>query len=180
MSQPPNVDFGSPAIFFDSHPSEQESYLYSYWSSLKNTLHIAWTGQVPKPLEPGTLRVVFWTHENTQGIKDYELHEYILVQESWEELCKQDEVRRCLVMGYSGQNPYVRADGGSNPWVEKFQRDQKRERERARQGGERMDNSKEGRVGKLIDIEEVIHKSEELEEERRMAQPVPKVEHLEV
>jgi hypothetical protein len=54
----PNIDFGSPTIFFDSHPEEQESYLYSYWSSFKTTLKIAITGQVPKFLNPGTLRII--------------------------------------------------------------------------------------------------------------------------
>lgn len=79
-------------------------------------------------------------------------------------------------MGYSGQNPYLRADGGSNPWVEKFQRDKKREKERERVAVERMNNSKEGGIGKLIDIDEIIHKSEELEEEKRKAHPLDKEE----
>jgi hypothetical protein len=57
----PNLDFGDPIIFFDTHPEEQESYLYSYYSSLKTQLTIAWTGVVPKPLLPGKLRVVWWT-----------------------------------------------------------------------------------------------------------------------
>ena len=83
-------------------------------------------------------------------------------------------------MGFSGQNPYLRANGGSNPWVEKFQRDQKREKQHQREEERRMDNSKEGRVGKLIDIEEIIHQSDQLEEQRRLAQPIPKVEHLDV
>jgi len=70
-------------------------------------------------------------------------------------------------MGFSGQNPYVRADGGSNPWVEKFQRDQKAEKERARIREEKMDNSKEGRSGKLVDIDDVIARSEEVDEQKR-------------
>jgi hypothetical protein len=37
MSDLPVIDFGAPTIFFDSHPEEQESYLYSYWSSLKSS-----------------------------------------------------------------------------------------------------------------------------------------------
>jgi hypothetical protein len=38
MSDLPVIDFGSPVIFFDSHPEEQDSYLSSYWTSLKNTI----------------------------------------------------------------------------------------------------------------------------------------------
>ena len=37
MSGPPVLDFGSPVIFFDSHPEEQDSYIQSYWTALKGT-----------------------------------------------------------------------------------------------------------------------------------------------
>jgi hypothetical protein len=63
MSNEPNVNFGAPTIFFDSHPHEQESYLYSYWSSLKSNLKIAFTGEVPKFHSPGKLRIIWWTHD---------------------------------------------------------------------------------------------------------------------
>jgi hypothetical protein len=162
MTPPPNVDFGHPAIFFDSHPTEQESYLYSYWSSLKTSLHIAWTGQVPKPLERGYLRLIFWTHEGTQGIKDYPLHEYNIVRHAFDEALNQPEVRRCMVMGFSGQNPYVLDVGGKNPWVEKFERE-----ERNRKREQRFADSEEGRIGKKVDIESVIEKSEEYDEHKR-------------
>lgn len=75
-------------------------------------------------------------------------------------------------MGFSGQNPYVRSNGGSNPWVEKFQRDQKAERARAKLREEKMDNSKEVRAGKLVDIDDVITKSEEIEERKRVEHEV--------
>ena len=58
---PPNLDFGSPVIFFDTHPLEQESYLYSYYTSLKTQLTTAWTGVPPKSLLHGKLRIVWWT-----------------------------------------------------------------------------------------------------------------------
>jgi len=158
---PPNVDFGRPSIFFDSHPSEQESYLYSYWSSLKTSLHIAWTGQVPKPLEPGMLRLIFWTHDNSQGIKDYPLHEYAGVQDAFNEALQQPEVRRCMVMGFSGQNPYILGDGGKNPWVEKFEREA-RNRKREQKETERKE-----KLGKVLNIEDLIEDTEEFEEKKR-------------
>ncbi|KAL3424142.1 hypothetical protein PVAG01_03423 [Phlyctema vagabunda] len=167
MSQVPNVDFGNPVIFFDSHPEEQEGYLYSYWSSLVSTLKIAWTGDVPKQLMPGKLRMVWWTTEGTQGVKDYELHQYELVRNNFDGLLALPEVRRCLITGYSGQNPFVMS---SNPWADadkKFKRDKKAQEERNQKQAQRLDDSKEGRQGTLVDIESVIKSNEKAEEERR-------------
>jgi signal transduction histidine kinase len=185
----PNIDFGSPTIFFDSHPEEQESYLYSYWSSFKATLKIAVTGQVPKFLNPGTLRIIWYTHDGNEGLKDYELHEYALVRDNFDVLLRLDEVRRVVIMGYSGQNPYILGDGGRNPWQDRFQREFKKmgregreaklaqekmegtvhreDRDRKeREKKERLDNSKEARTGKLVDIEGVIEEHDRAEEER--------------
>lgn len=172
MSSEPNLDFGVPVIFFDSHPEEQESYLYSYWSSLKSSFHIAFTGQVPKFHSPGTLRLIWYTHDKTQGLKDYELHEYALVREHFDVLLNLDEVRRAVIMGYSGQNPYILGAGGRNPWADKFER-QKRARasqeeikRRDKEKRQRMDSSREGRTGVLVDIEDVLERSERAEQDR--------------
>lgn len=166
----PNRDFGTPAVFFDSHPEEQESYLYSYWSSLKSQLKIAWTGDVPKFHEPGKLRIIFWTNANTQGIKDYELHQYQTVRDDWGKLLDMDDVRRAIVMGYSGQNPYILGNNGSNPWVDKFareKRDPKKEEERRQRQEEMMAESKEGRKGELLDIQDIIARTDEAERKKR-------------
>ncbi|TKA36564.1 hypothetical protein B0A49_13582, partial [Cryomyces minteri] len=82
----PNINFGSPIIIFDSHPEEQDSHFWSYWTTFKTTLSIAWTGDVPKPLHPGSLRIVWWTTDNVRGHKDYELHQHTLVKESFDSL----------------------------------------------------------------------------------------------
>lgn len=170
MSTLPNIDFGKPTVFFDSHPEEQESYLYSYWSSLKSQLKIAWTGDVPKPLNPGQLRIVWWTHEGHQGMKDYELHQYELVRNNFDSLLNLPDVRRVLIEGYSGQNPFIMA---SNPWAdaEKKQKRQDRRHQREIEQTQRYDDSKEGRYGKLVDIESVIEANDRLEDERQKAQP---------
>ena len=63
----PNVNFGAPAIFYDSHPHLQPSYIGSCWEAFKGTMHIAWSGIVPKRLWPGTLRLVWWTVSNSQA-----------------------------------------------------------------------------------------------------------------
>lgn len=157
-SEPPNVDFGSPVIFFDTNPEEQESYLYSFWSSLKSSLTIAWTGVVPPFHEPGKLRLVFWTSDGNQGIKDYELHEYELVREVWEKLFNTSDVKRALVTGYSGQNPYITNYGASRTWVDAVERKKRQER-----NNERMENSRQQRSGKAVDIEGLIKQAEEVE-----------------
>ena len=189
MSNPPNLNFGSPTIFFDSHPEEQESYLYSYWSSLKASLKIAYTGRVPKFLNPGQLRIIWYTQDGNEGLKDYELHEYALVRDNFDVLLNLSEVRRVVIMGYSGQNPYIIGDGGRNPWQDRFDREFKKMEQEGRQAKlaqekmehlvgkgerkrmekektERLDNSKEGRTGKLVDIEGVIEEHDRAEEEK--------------
>jgi len=182
----PNINFGTPTIFFDSHPEEQESSLYSYWSSLKSTLKIAWTGKVPKFLNPGTLRIIWHTQDGSEGMKDYELHEYALVRDNFDVLLKLDEVRRVVIMGYSGQNPYLMSAGGRNPWQDKFRRefkkvereakDAREEQERVENGitreqrervqKEGLDNSKGPRMGKSVDIESLIEEHDREEEEK--------------
>ncbi|RAL62344.1 hypothetical protein DID88_004910 [Monilinia fructigena] len=62
----------------------QESFIGSYWTTLKETLKTSWTGEVRKFHNPGTLRIIFWTAEGKECIKDYELHEYKVVREAWE------------------------------------------------------------------------------------------------
>jgi hypothetical protein len=187
MSQEPNVNFGSPVIFFDSRPDEQESYLYSYWSSLKSNLKTAFTGEVPKFHSPGKLRIIWYTKDGNRGEKDYDLHEYQQVRTNFDVLLNMPEIRRVVVMGYSGQNPYLLVNG-TNPWQEKFRRMDKegrrakvlREKAEGKRPGEHkaeMNNEKgrpgpfgidkEGRMGILVDIEDVIEQNDKAEEERR-------------
>lgn len=168
-----HVDFGAPVVFFDSHPDMQESYLYSYWSSLKSSLNIAWTGDVPKFHDSGVLRIVFWTKEGTKGLKDYELREYATVREDWLRLTELEEVSRALVMGYSGQNPYSMGHGNSNPWVEKFQREkrtaEKQAAERKKMEARNLAKRKADTKGELIDFDDLIARTEYAEWEKEEA-----------
>jgi hypothetical protein len=186
---PPNVDFGTPVVFFDSHPEEQESYLYSYWSSFKSTMRTAWTGDVPKFHNPGTLRVIWYTNGGSRGFKDYDLHEYATVRDSFDVLLALPEVRRVVIMGYSGQNPYIlgkrQGNGKESERADKLESEMDRIKEegrRARLEQRKMegrdwkdryqaaDSNKEGRTGKLVDINAVIEKSDKVEEQRRKEQ----------
>lgn len=111
---------------------------------------------------PGTLRIIFWTVEDKECIRDYELHEYKFVREAWEKLFTLPDVKRAMVMGYSGQNPYVKDFGGVNVWEEKIER----EKRRAEQSKRRQGESKEGRAGRDIDINGVIGQTEEVEKKK--------------
>ncbi|CZS94541.1 uncharacterized protein RAG0_04489 [Rhynchosporium agropyri] len=163
------VDFGRPIVFFDSHPDEQEGYIYSYWSGLKSSLKIAWTGEVPKFHETGVLRIYFWTIDGTQGLKDYELREYQKVKEDWNKLLDLPDVRRALVMGYSGQNPYTL---GNNPWVEKFQREAKKAaravKEREEWDEKSRQRKRDNNAKNLIDFDELIEQTELAEYEKEL------------
>lgn len=179
---PPNINFGREEIIFDTHPHEQDTFLSSYWTYLKQQLHTAYTGDVPPVLRYGTLRIEWWTHSNHHGLKDYQLHEFVLVKQNFDLLVSMhDEVRRVLVRGWEGQNPFVHTEegrrlvrgvmygkekggagrelGGWNELQDKKKRREKQE--------ERFDAEVEGRTGKLVDIEGIIEAHDRKEEERR-------------
>jgi len=116
-------------------------------------------------------------------MKDYELHEYALVRRNFDVLLELDEVRRVVVIGYSGQNPYVLGAGGRNPFQDRFARELKKanrdakhaklEQKKMEKGPsvaqetkQRMDSSNKGSTGRLIDIEEIIEEHDRDEEER--------------
>ncbi|CAD6439297.1 100c1ce5-9f3a-4242-bf0b-e5a499dbb541-CDS [Sclerotinia trifoliorum] len=115
--------------------------------------------------QPGNPSHYILDSDNKECIKDYELHEYKLVREAWESLFNLPDVKRAIVMGYSGQNPYVKDFGDKNPWEDKIEREKMRQRKSAQRQGE----SKEGRAGKEIDIKEVIDRTEE-EEVKKIAE----------
>ncbi|KAF1991213.1 hypothetical protein K402DRAFT_450831 [Aulographum hederae CBS 113979] len=156
---------GTPIIFFDSHPEEQDSYLYSYWSSLKTAVHGGITGDVEKALLPGTLRIVYWTEyvrteqqiniaqtDNDKAHADYELHQYALARSHFYNLLSHPDVRRCLVTGFSGQNPYVTSNDGSSLWTEQekiIEMEKKKQARRAKAAEEK----KKRMEGKLVDVD---------------------------
>lgn len=87
------------------------------------------------------------------------------MREAWESLFNLPDVKRAIVMGYSGQNPYIKDFGEKNPWEDKIEREKMRQRKSAQRQGE----SKEGRTGREIDIKEVIDRTEE-EEVKKIAE----------
>jgi hypothetical protein len=161
----PFLDAGKPTIFFDSHPNEQESYVGSYWSSLKSTLSTAWTGDVEKFHEAGTLRVVWYTVQGQKGIRDFELSEYQMVREKYGILLDLPDVRRVLVIGYSGQNPYLRDGSGWGEAKGKLQIEKDKmdaEAKRARERKNRKDAKKIEEGGEASYAQERLKKGPSL------------------
>ncbi|KAI0993901.1 hypothetical protein K3495_g14283 [Podosphaera aphanis] len=113
-----------PAIFVDSHPDEQESYLMSWLSSIRSTLTIAATGVVERAQQVGDLRLKWYTHDGNVGFKDYPLQGYQQARSDFDEVLALPDVRRAMILGYPAQNPYITIDG-KNPWVDRFEREKK-------------------------------------------------------
>ncbi|TVY49118.1 hypothetical protein LOCC1_G001215 [Lachnellula occidentalis] len=182
------IDIGVPTTFLDSHPTEQNtSYVVAGLSFLRGQLYTAWTGIVPKPLLAGSLRIIWYTDKGKEGMKDYELHQATLVRENYEMLCSHPDVRRVLVMGYSGQNPWVLNSKG----LESELRKMKNEARRARAAQDKIEGKGRGlakgqravvgngesesgavagpgpQMGTLLDIEDVIEQTDREEEQKR-------------
>lgn len=170
-SRTPAFDIGKPTILFDSHPQKQEGTVYSYYSSLKSSLYTAFTGDVPKHHNPGKLRVIWWTDDKKQGLKDFDLHEHELVRKAFYDLDGMKEVERVVVMGYSGQNPYIIGDeewqeGGKKMGWKHESKGEEVFAKRKQAQTQQMNNSVEGRSGKLVDIDDVIEETDRLEEKK--------------
>ncbi|KAH8602991.1 hypothetical protein B0O99DRAFT_604840 [Bisporella sp. PMI_857] len=156
----------SPVIFMDSDPSMQPSYLGSYVVALRGQIYTALTGDVPKFHEPGKLRVVWWDTNGSQGLRDYELRQYREVETYWNSLRILPEVRRCVVMGYTKQNPYkaTKESRELTTWLDaEIERTRK---ERERMGGFKPVPKGEGEldVDALLDETEKLVREEQLRE----------------
>jgi len=165
----------SPVIFFDSHPEQQDSYLYSYVSSLKSTLSTAWTGIVPPFLEPGELRIVWWTTDGNEGNKDYPLRKYREVRDQYETLLNHPDVKRCLITGYPGQNPYAMTEDTRKlvALLEEsagreavISQEQKAAREAEAQG--KLKVVRPDAKTERIDVDEIVEGSQKVDRERRL------------
>ncbi|CAG8979899.1 hypothetical protein HYALB_00011263 [Hymenoscyphus albidus] len=175
-SRPQVFDIGKPTILFDSHPEKQEGYAYSYYSALKSSLYTAFTGDVPKHHNPGKLRIEWWTNDKKKGLRDYDLHEHELVRKAFYELDGMKEVERVVVLGYSGQNPYLIGEDeweqgrkGKKGWKHETKGEEVFAKRKQAQI-EQMNNSVEGRTGKLVDIDDVIQETDRLEEKKMREQ----------
>ncbi|KAF2147769.1 hypothetical protein K461DRAFT_298385 [Myriangium duriaei CBS 260.36] len=95
-----------PIVFFDSHPEPPAGIVWDSINSVKKQLIISWTGDVVLDVQPGLVRLQWYTTDGKFGKKDYELREHEDVRQGFEKLCTLDDVSRCQVLGYPSQNPF--------------------------------------------------------------------------
>lgn len=108
-------DPGQVVVFFDhrSFKSEKDqmSRYQSYWLETKSRL--GWPSfWYTSDLEPGKLRLVWYTHAGNEGSREYPLHLAYTVKDMYDHLA--DEGFRPMIIGWSLENPFPMI-GGSEP-----------------------------------------------------------------
>ncbi|KXL50444.1 hypothetical protein M433DRAFT_176420 [Acidomyces richmondensis BFW] len=110
-------DPGTVVIFFDNRHSggpangPQLSTYQSYrlWGLQK----LGWPSFDTPDLEPGKIRLVWYTHAGNEGQRDYPLYMAYTVKEMFDSL--SDEGFRPMIVGYSAENPYPMIGGAEPP-----------------------------------------------------------------
>ncbi|PNS18156.1 hypothetical protein CAC42_3601 [Sphaceloma murrayae] len=110
-----------PIIFFDSHPEPPAGIVRDSLSRFTKHLKTAWTGDVVIDVQPGMLRLQWYTTDGNFGKRDYELREHAEAQTGWETICNLPDVARAMIVGYPSQNPYS-IDGKSQYAVQEMRR----------------------------------------------------------
>ncbi|RKF74945.1 hypothetical protein GcM1_236001 [Golovinomyces cichoracearum] len=154
----------APAIFMDSHPDEQDGYLKSWLTTIRTNLTIAATGIVERGQKPGELRLKWYTHDGNVGYKDYPLEQYEKVREEFHSVLGLPEVRRAIVLGYPAQNPFILI-GGSNPWVDKFERE-KEQKQKMIRDQQKREAKLAAMGGEFLNIELLVRETEKEEQKR--------------
>ncbi|KAK5127813.1 hypothetical protein LTR85_004929 [Meristemomyces frigidus] len=110
-------DPGFIKIFWDGRqagipaPSDDKmSYYQSYY--IAGLYKLGWPSYHTPDLEPGKLRLVWYTHAGSEGTRDYPLWNAYTVKDMFDSL--YTEGFRPMLMGFSNENPY-REIGGSDP-----------------------------------------------------------------
>ena len=107
-------DPGQIVIFFDNRLAKTKddnfSTLQTYWT--EGLYKLGWPSFFKQDLEPGMLRLIWYTHVGTEGHRDFLLYKADAVKEMFESL--SDEGFRPMVLGWSAENPFPMI-GGSEP-----------------------------------------------------------------
>ncbi|KAK5163266.1 uncharacterized protein LTR77_010852 [Saxophila tyrrhenica] len=110
-------DPGQIVIFFDSRmsttPDNQFSYLQS--SRIASLHRLGWPSFTKPDLDPGMIRLVWYTHVGNEGQRDYPLYRAYAVKDMFDSLSEAGF--RPMVLGWSGENPFPMI-GGSEPPAE--------------------------------------------------------------
>lgn len=125
---------------------------------------------LPQNLEPGNLRIVFFTvsllpvvefldisliisqHVGTQGQKDFPLHKYLAVKEMFDSL--SEEGHRPMVMGYSNENPFPMLGGVEPPPPQKKKEPRRAKTWSNHMAGHRGDGTPHERIMAIIQAED--------------------------
>lgn len=107
-------DPGQIVILFDNRQvktkDDQFSTLQSYWT--EGLYKLGWPSFYKPDLDPGMLRLTWYTHAGNEGSREFPTWKAELVKEMFDSL--SDEGFRPMVLGWSGENPYPMI-GGSEP-----------------------------------------------------------------
>ena len=107
-------DPGKIVILFDDRlnttADDKFSTFQSYWTSA--LYRMSWPSLSRPDLDPGNIRLIWYTHVGNQGTRDYPLYRAYAVKEMFDSLSQ--EGFRPMVLGWSGENPFPMI-GGSEP-----------------------------------------------------------------
>lgn len=107
-------DPGQVVIFFDNRLAKTKddnfSAFQSYWT--EGLYKLGWPSFFKQNLDPGMLRLIWYTHAGNEGSRDFPLWKANAVKEMFDSL--SDEGFRPMVLGWSAENPFPMI-GGSEP-----------------------------------------------------------------
>jgi hypothetical protein len=110
-------DPGQIVIFFDNRLAKTKddnfSTLQTYWT--EGLYKLGWPSFFKPDLDPGMLRLIWYTHAGNEGSREFPLHKADAVKEMFDSL--SDEGFRPMVLGWSAENPFPMI-GGSEPPLE--------------------------------------------------------------
>lgn len=108
-------DPGQIVILFDNRMARTKddnfSTFQSYWTS--SLYKLGWPSFSKPDLDPGLLRLTWYTHAGNEGSRDFPLYKADAVKEMFDSL--SDEGFRPMVLGWSAENPFPMIGGSAPP-----------------------------------------------------------------
>ncbi|KAF2725994.1 hypothetical protein K431DRAFT_290479 [Polychaeton citri CBS 116435] len=112
---PSTYDPGQVVILFDnrmfSGEKDKLSRIQSGWLAAKYKL--GWPSLWNQELEPGKIRLIWYTHAGVEGKRDYHLFRAYAVLEMFESL--SSDGFRPMILGWSAENPFPMIGGNEPP-----------------------------------------------------------------
>lgn len=106
-----NYNPGHLTILYDARTSaasnDQLTYLHHYWLATKS--YLQWPSLWTQDLEPGNLRLIWYTTHGAEGKRDYPLQSWESVRVAFQSL--ETEGFRPMLLGWSRENPFPELGG---------------------------------------------------------------------